>query len=289
MSNDGTATMAVGDENQPELARLPDEIQRASKERRLILFLGAGISSAAGLPSWDTIKLELITKFRLRPDQDPSLRSKLHSMDLYDCFEAVRREDRTIYDEVVNKSLNSEQANMILFNKLLDDLRALQPVSFVTTNFDDLLPDSRKFRKDQFRYTDCCAAQELRLDKVFFLHGSREKNIFTSYDRDKLYGNEYFKFFLNNLFGSYCVLFLGFSFRDRELLRCATLSPDFARDNRNYVGHFALLPTDHKVPSDYDLLTKYGVRVFRYANNDGSHNNFASSIMSWNKLEAVGV
>jgi SIR2-like domain len=272
-----------------ELPRLPDDVQRASQAGRLIIFLGAGLSCAAGLPSWEKVKEELITKVRLRPSEGEDLIQQFQSMDPYACFEAIYRRDRTIYEEVVDRSLRSEHANMILFNQLLDTLLSLQPISFVTTNFDDLLVDSKKFRKDQFRYTYHCAPQELREDKVFCLHGHREKNVFNSHDRDALYGNTHFRCFLNNLFGSYCVLFLGFSFTDRQLLDCAALNPDFSRDNHEFAGHFALLPSDHFDPPHYQLLILSGIRVFRYDNEDRTYRNFASSISSWRKVEAMGL
>ena len=271
----------------PEVGRLPDEVRRASKERRLILFLGAGLSCAAGLPGWEAVKQELISKFRLRPDQNEDLRQEFQSMDPYACFEAVRRQDQTTYEEVIDGSLRSERANMTRFNQLLDNLCSLQPVSFVTTNFDDLLLDSTPFRKDQFRYTDHCAPQELHMNRVFCLHGHREKYIFNSYDRDALYANTHFRCFLNNLFGSYCVLFLGFSFKDRQLLDCAVLNPDFSRDNDGFADHFALLPSNHTDPPDYELLMRYGIRVFRYDNEDGTYRNFVSSISSWKKVEGM--
>jgi NAD-dependent SIR2 family protein deacetylase len=48
-----------------EIPRLPALVEQAADERRLILFLGAGISCAAGLPSWDKVKRELMDQARL--------------------------------------------------------------------------------------------------------------------------------------------------------------------------------------------------------------------------------
>jgi UDP-2,3-diacylglucosamine pyrophosphatase LpxH len=171
----------------------------------------------------------------------------------------------------------------------LDDVRFLKPVSFVTTNIDDLLVDSKKFKNNQFRFTNQCAPQDLRDDKIFCLHGNREKNIFNSHDVETLYENAHYRCFLNNLFGSYCVLFLGFSFRDRRLLDCAALNPDFSRENHKYAGHFALLPSDQDTVSDYELRMHYGIQVFRYDNTDGSHKNFVSSISSWRTVSGMGL
>lgn len=269
----------------PELARLPDEVRRASKDRRLILFLGAGLSCAAGLPTWGKVKEELISKFRPRLDHDDSLRDELRGMDPYDCFEFIRGEDLTTYEQIVNKSLRSNTANMPLFKKLIECLSSLDPVSFVTTNFDDLLGDSGQFNRDQFRYTHECSPQELLMNKVFCIHGSREKNIFSKYDRDALYSDSNFKCFLNNLFGSYCVLFLGYSFNEQSLLECALLNRNLEVNGRMFSGHYALLPSDHEKPGHFALSKFYGIHVIRYDNEDSTHQKFNDCIFSWTKVK----
>ena len=267
------------------VARLPDEVRRASEERRLILFLGAGLSCAAGLSSWEKVKNELISKFRLGPEDDENLRVELQRMDPYDCFELIRGKDRTVYERVVETSLKSDSANMPRFIQLLNNLSSLKPVSFVTTNFDDLLHECGKFKPDQFRYTAECAPQELRENKVFCLHGNREKNVFSRHDRNALYTDSDFRCFLHNLFGSYSVLFLGYSFRDRFLLECAALNRNLSRYDHDHSRHFALLPSNHDAPGNNELRTFYGIQVFRYVNEDNTHQNFIDSIFSWTKVK----
>lgn len=264
-------------------------IDRAADERRLIIFLGAGISCAVGLPPWDKVKSDLIDTVRLSPDADENTKDQLRNMDIYACFERIYRMDRTIYEHILNQSLCTSDENVDKFKMLLRALKSLNPVSIVTTNVDDLLLDCGVLKRNQFRYMEECAPQELRDDKVFCLHGNREKHVFNSYDT-KLYDSSDFRNFLNNLFGSYCVLFIGFSFRDRKLLECAELNREFARrpENDSYVAHVALLPSNHKGRPFLELEQQYGIYVLEYDNADDSYTNFEKTILSWQRGQTPG-
>ncbi|MBI1927551.1 SIR2 family protein [Candidatus Poribacteria bacterium] len=272
----------------PDIVILPNEIEKASDEHRLIIFLGAGISCAAGLPSWDKVKNDLIDLARLPLNYDKNIKDQLRNMETYACFERIRREDRTTYDRIIESFLSSTNADLDKFRQLLGSLKSLKPTSIITINVDDLLFDCGVFRSHQFRYMDECAPQELRDDKVFFLHRSLDRKqegriIFNTRDKMSLYASPFFTNFLNNVFGSYCVLFIGFSFRDTDLLKYATLNPKFGDRNNEFRGHVALLPSNHEGPPYLELEQQYGIDICLYDNADGSHKNFEKTILSWQK------
>jgi hypothetical protein len=267
---------------------LPGEIVKAASERRLVIFLGAGISCAAGLPSWNSLKDELIMEMRLYADEDDGVRSQLREMNFYKCFQAVSLRDRTIYDKIIKKSLKLSGGgiNLSRFQQLIKSLKSLKPVSFVTTNVDDLLYDCRGFNTGQFRKKEQCYAHEIPEDKVFCLHGSAEQNIFKNDDLNELYQRSTFQNFLSTLFSTYNVLFVGFSFRDDELLKHAELPPLPERGTDNLIRHFALLSSDHTKPPPLELSTFYGIKALPYENADGKHDNFPSTILSWERMTA---
>ena len=262
----------------PKTPRLPDQIEKSASEGRLIIFLGAGISCAVGLPTWDSVKNDLIDQVNLPSD----LKDELRNMETYSCFEAVYRHNPETYSRILDSALSTNGASRDEFRRLLKVFGSLKPASIVTTNVDDLLRDCGIFTADQFRYMEECAPQELRDDKVFCLHGNREKHVFNTYDT-KLYDCSHFKSFLNNVFGSYCVLFVGFSFRDRKLLECAKLNPEFGRKHDKYPRHFALLDSKHEKPPSWEPRQDYGIHVFSYDNADDTYANFVPTIYSWER------
>ncbi|MCH8295747.1 hypothetical protein IH992_32105, partial [Candidatus Poribacteria bacterium] len=132
---------------------LPDEIKKAAHERRLIVFLGAGISCAVGLLDWDKVKKNLINQANF-PD---NLKYELQNTEIYACFEAVYRKDPTTYKQILDSALSSNKANGNEFRRLLDVFKLLKPVSIVTTNVDNLLLECGIFQPEQFRYMEECA------------------------------------------------------------------------------------------------------------------------------------
>jgi hypothetical protein len=272
---------------------LPGLIEEARDERRLIIFLGAGISCAAGLPTWDRVKNDLIDHANLPTDADYD-KDELRNSETYECFDRIRRVDLTTYNRIIGGSLSSENADLDKFRQLLQALKSLGPVAIITINVDDLLFDCGLFRTPQFRYMRECAPQELREDKVFFLHRDLDRNqvggmVFNTSEKEVLYGSPSFKSFLNNVFGSYCVLFIGFSFRDTDLLNCATLNPNFRDRHSAFRGHVALLPSDHEEPPRVDIAERYGVDILLFERKAGdNYENFDKTILSWDKGRTSG-
>jgi hypothetical protein len=270
---------------------LPGLIEEARDEHRLIIFLGAGISCAAGLPTWDRVKNELIDHANLPAHYD---KDQLRNSETYECFDRIRRADRTTYGRIIERSLSSIDADLDKFRQLLQALKSLGPVAIITINVDDLLFDCGLFRRHQFRYMKECAPQELREDKVFFLHRDLDRNqeggmVFNTSEKEDLYGYPFFKNFLDNVFGSYCVLLIGFSFRDTDLLNCATLNPKFRDRDNDFRGHVALLPSDHEEPPRVDIEERYGVDILLFERKAGdNYENFDKTILSWDKGQTSG-
>lgn len=259
---------------------LPPAILQASKDKRLILFLGAGISYAAGMKRWDEIRNDLIDDFRPLPGRSDNLKDQLKGMDdPYKCFESICNHDRNIYEKILEKSLEDKSnTNFQLFRRLVANLLTLKPVATITTNFDGLLEVCGEFPKGEFRYMKDCAAQELSNSLVFFIHGDAKKKYFRS-SESGLYNDPHFRAFLLNAFCSYNVLFVGYSFRDELLMSYLRLHPRFLENNRGHVRHYALVDKGLADKRSEELKDFYGVEVIPYRIGTQTDDEFSRLIL----------
>jgi hypothetical protein len=115
-----------------ELAARADALARMAQSGDLVLFLGAGVSRAAGLPGWSGLIKELATELRLvRPDEMPAL-DKLGELDRAALLERRLPGDESI-GVMVARLLSARQRRHGLGHALLASL----PVDeIVTTNYD---------------------------------------------------------------------------------------------------------------------------------------------------------
>ena len=265
----------------PETPPLPAGVKEAAKNRRLVIFLGAGIGCSVGMSSWAKIKQDLIAK--VRPEKGTAnaprlkdLRKTFQSYEYYELFSRVRSMDQTTYDEVIKDALDIEKADKKKFREIIAALEKLNPVSFVTTNIDSLIDQTKN---SHIKKITQCAPQLIPRDMIFKIHGDEHEHIFTIEAMKNYYEKDYFKSFIHNLFGSYCVLFIGFSFSDRELLNLGYINRE-AFDGKDHIQHFALLPSDH-VPYT-DLKFSFGIQSILYRNDKNlNHTNFVKTILSW--------
>jgi len=258
----------------------PPGVLEASKNNKLIVFLGAGISCAAGLPDWNNVKNNLITRLRENKLCEESVLQQYTRMDFYECFELIRSTNVKIYQETIDKSVElNDQVKIENYKNWIKIIKSWKPIAIVSTNVDELLLNYSGCSKDDFRTKDNCAPQDLKSNKVFLIHGVGKESIWTLNIRDTLYGNRNFENFLWNVFGSYTVLFMGTSFREkwREYVK---LNPALQGQKRYF--HYALLPSAPEYISDLELEQFSGVHAIKYDNSDGVHINFAATIENWN-------
>jgi hypothetical protein len=127
-SGDISATWRLG----PRLTQDAERIAGEARRGRLTLFLGAGASAGAGLPTWK----ELLKQVSEQTDLSEEDRGKLEKLDLRDQAEVVSErlassDPKMTFSEVVNGLLNSEHYS--LTQALLASLECNEAV---TTNFD---------------------------------------------------------------------------------------------------------------------------------------------------------
>lgn len=196
---------------------IPQALQDAIKENKVIVFVGAGLSKAAGLPLWKEIVISILESPKVKKGEyfkqalNNGIISPLYVLD------AIKQENKkdiySVFEELTSKEVEcSLHKNAALISRRI-----------VTTNYDNLLEANTKIKA-----LDTSSAFNLqKLDDIeeFILkiHGSCDSIdnavIFTS-DYEKLYGTEagLTKFQLQKLVSSYSCLFVGFSLTDNYVV-----------------------------------------------------------------------
>ena len=211
------------------LIQPPASLVQYLTEGRCVLFVGAGLSAAAGLPGWGDLLKGMIEVIRA----DDSTRSDLG--ELQRLFETGRflqvadyckdRLGKTRYHEYLAKRLQPTSTDTPEAHQHISRLpfRAV-----VTTNYDSLLEDSFFFetrrRPKAPTHADKDVLGTLLFDRAFFIlkaHGDINRPatvVLTARDyREIIYQNPAFNAMFAALLMTNAVLFLGYSLGDPDL------------------------------------------------------------------------
>jgi hypothetical protein len=264
------------------LPQIPPEVIYAIEEKRLILFLGAGVSCAAGGKNWDTISDEMLNIYRNQGLLEIGDFNRLQSEDYYTRFEFLKQKSPELFRDLLAKSLIVKEPNIIAnFKILMKKLLKFKPVSIVTTNIDDLLQKSNIVDSDKIFYLDDCNPQYIHKNCVFCIHGAPKNNIFVLSQKMHYYrANNNLIFFLHNVFGSFCVLFIGYSLNPEDVLEGCYIN---TRSNDKFYYH-ALVPSDLKLRGigEMGLEMKYKIKLHKYPNNETlNYRYFKETIDAW--------
>ena len=196
--------------NPVQLANIK-RIQEASRSGRLVLFVGAGVSANSGVPTWGT----LIDK--MREELPEAIKAEKDDLKVAQLYKDSRESKE--YMELVMKVLCH---NKVIPNPIHKALLALNPVHIITTNYDDLLEQEINDEFKQFAVVRC----DKDLPNITYpnvlvkMHGDYNKNNIVLAENDYYnYGKDFalIKAFVQSLFASKLIVFVGFSFADLNL------------------------------------------------------------------------
>lgn len=186
------------------------DIQKASKEGNLVIFVGAGVSNNSGVPVWseltDTFKKEL-------PDFAKKISDDLKLAQIY------KTSYPTKFLETVRTVLkDGEIVPNAIHNSILD----LKPCHIITTNYDDLIEQACKGRFELYQKVssdeDMISIPNTHI--IVKMHGEYNKNNIVLAEQDYYDYSRNFpllRAFVLSLLASKTVLFVGFSFDDINL------------------------------------------------------------------------
>ncbi|MDF1723278.1 MAG: SIR2 family protein [Alcanivorax sp.] len=251
---------------------LPTDLIEAVKAEKVILFLGAGCSINAGMPSWKSLVVSLLNKLE-KYDRNlttliPPLENDLISpLDILDKLAADHKEK--IYNHLYETLKRKDQENFYLQKKL-----ANLSSKIITTNFDKTLEESTNNEIRVISSISNYSMAQLRdIDSyIFKAHGDIEapdKCAIFSSDYDQLYRSDgMFHEIMRNLIATHTFLFVGFSLTDPYFNRLfdmiSNIYGDYARKsfsitkertNRSNIEDI-LIENHDEIPKIIDFLEK---------------------------------
>lgn len=188
-----------------------EKIQKASRENRLVIFAGAGVSNNSGVPAWSS----LING--LKDDLTGLVGTNVDDLKLAQLYKD-KFKDPVYHDKIKELLLDGKVAT----NPVHDAVMALSPTHIITTNYDDLF--EQEFVKTYTQYSVVRQDEDLPSVKssklLIKMHGD------FALDNIVLAESEYYDYsrnfpliraYVQSLIASKTVLFIGFSFDDINL------------------------------------------------------------------------
>ncbi|EHK2304541.1 SIR2 family protein [Clostridium perfringens] len=187
-------------------------INKAARNNKLVVFVGAGVSMNSGYPSWQ----DLIKDFAYGLDYDMRESSFDELLRIPQYYYNARKE-KEYYDVIYNKfNIKSEP------NNIHDLILELNPAHIITTNYDDLI--ERKANSKGMFYDvvakDSDLAYSFNNKMIIKMHGDlKNKNIVLKEDDYMSYFNNFklIQNYIKSLISTHVVLFVGYSVSDVNL------------------------------------------------------------------------
>jgi len=260
--------------NCKSMAIIPEALLKAVRDRKCMLFIGSGLSSQAGYPSWPALISTLVDKAKQAPNaRTGGIEQYELSKDYFTLAEFARSAlGPAQYSAVVREQLGKPVKPTEAYRTIaMTDYRGL-----ITTNYDRLLETAttqfRQWAPNSFTADSISSLAVALYNPEFFifkLHGdvgSPESIILTSRDYDRLIlRNPHARSFLQAVFLNYTVLFVGYSLGDPDFqLMLSELTLIF----QNYIPtHFALLAEPPDFTVDH-LLNRMNIQTIPYSTQE---------------------
>jgi hypothetical protein len=249
---------------------LPEPLMKAARERKLVLFVGSGLSMLAGYPSWAQLIDRLVAEAKRVPNARTEGLDVIEARGDYLMLAEFARVTLGPYDytdilkEELGRPLSPSPVHRLI---AATDYRGI-----ITTNYDRLLEIAiaqvRNWAPNTFTHEGHSAMGSALFNPELFLfklHGdlSSPASIVLStrdYERLILF-SPHVRALLMGLFLNYKLLFVGYGLRDPDfslILNELTLSFE------NYVPkHYALVPNPGVFEAD-QLLRQMNIQLIGY-------------------------
>ena len=239
---------------------VPKEIQNAIKNHQLVFFIGSGMSSKFGLPSWKKLVEDVIGDIDKPVYKDllPLLNSGL--MTPIEVLEKIKGEHNAIR-RYISRNFNVIDGDFTVHKEIFD-----LSGQVITTNYDNAFERATSNKIVPSIYTSDFNISEINKNGnpyIFKLHGS-----FTEPDNCILFTEDYENLYsqdssakekLKSIFIEKTILFVGFSFNDPDLnLIFENLDKSFGNNNKHFI-----LTTDPKNFQKYKFLEPIEIADFR--------------------------
>lgn len=256
-------------------------IKDAISKQKLVVFVGAGASIEAGVPSWNELIKTIKEEIDIQESENDSLRI---AQMLY---------QSRCQKEYIDKIRLILKHKQIRANCITESIFKLTPNHIITTNFDDLLEQTIQANALPFTVIkeDSDFPYASNANMLVKIHGDLSQDNFVLKEDDYLdYSRNHplMESFLKSVFASKVVLFVGYSFSDYDLKL-------IVQNVRNILGHnfqFAyLLDVGDKIHfSIKEYYKNKGIHVINYHEADPDNHHYIKNYLLWNnphKIEYV--
>lgn len=296
------------DDEISSIPNIPGEIIMAAQRGKLVIFVGAGVSKLLGCPDWKEFALRhlryLYEKKKINFFEFERFKS-LDARKLLSICWNIYKEEKLQPPNMKELLKTHNEKHITIYN----DLYSFNAI-YVTTNYDDYLDEEAQKSKRQISSKDISPQDttedlskkpeiiyskddllisKLEIGNVIHLHGSirDEKNtVITIVD----YINHYEhgtkpSVFLEEIFKSYTVLFIGYGLEEYEILEFLISK---SRTPVGEIRHFMLYPI---FKQESNLLRFYegyyrdlGVQLIPYMIDDNGYDQLITIIHKWSKI-----
>ena len=225
-------------------------IIEASQNHSLSFFVGAGVSSLSGAPSWKKLIQQICIKINQPVKKNYSSDENLRIPQIF--YHSIDKDEEQYY-KFIEENLTQKE---LLPNEVHKALLSFNPVSFVTTNFDDLL-ETAAIQYCQSYISIACDNEVVNIngDKyILKLHGDlKHKNIVFK-EEDYLNYSENFKLMetlLKSIFSTNTVVFIGYGLNDYNINLVLNWAKSLLKDRFNKP---IFIYTDSNPLSEAELL-----------------------------------
>lgn len=208
------------------------KIIEASQNHSLTFFVGAGVSALSNVPTWkgiiDTISKKMNYEVKDSYSSDEYLR--IPQMFYY----SIKKNNKEYYN-LIQKCLDTTNCQP---NEVHKKLLELNPSSFITTNFDDLLEKASVQYCQSFKTIACDSEVPCINGDKFILkvHGDIQHKNIVFKEEDYLNYSENFKLLetlLKSIFSTNTVVFIGYGLNDYNIKLILNWTKTLLADNFN--------------------------------------------------------
>ncbi|MEQ1503902.1 MAG: SIR2 family protein [Myxococcota bacterium] len=262
---------------------IPQALIKAARTDRLVLFVGAGVSAAAGLPSWSGLIKEIRDRSGVALDGEDE--GELNDL----VAEGALVSALTLLKGLVGQNVFGDLVAILLDDKgreipvVAEAIADLGPHLWcvITTNLDRILARAFAGSWEELISAPAGVVQH-HTGYILKLHGtlsSRHSWVLTRDQYDgALYRNPSGRDAMKTLFRSCTILFVGYGLKDQDF--DPLLQEMRALWSDQPAQHYALLAEVPKAKQRLTDLRAAGVEPILYKNTDGQHQSVAAFLSS---------
>ncbi|MDI9615131.1 SIR2 family protein [Methanothermobacter sp.] len=283
------------------IPELPFSIVEALNEKKLALFIGAGVSRIMGCCGWEEISKKLLgickstgiisfREFKNLQDRSPK---ELITICRH-LLESNGNDDK--FYELIASCLELDKNLGFNLYKELTSLSGKFQGPIITTNIDNHF---HEFFEDKNIFYDVEGSDVERLlqhlgsrSLLCHVHGCLEKDkkgiVFTLREYIHRYNNKHFKKVLEHIFNEYRVLFIGYGLEEFEILDfiITKYGDQIKHDSEGRCKHFILKPyfrgDERLLEYDQHYYRDLGIEVIPYAIDERGYSQLHEVLEEWN-------